>query len=68
MGRHCPIRPDNSVDFFSTGGGLFRQGVDFVETGVSTGDQTQILTDDIHTEKSVNLSVTSDQKPKSAKK
>ena len=58
----------NSVDFFSTGRGLFRRGVDFVEAGVYAGEYPQKLTSDILWETSVILGVKSDQTQKSVKK
>ena len=57
----------NSVDFFSTGRGLFRRGVDFVEAGVYAGEYPQKLTSDILWETSVILGVKSDQTQKSVK-
>ena len=57
----------NSVDFFSTGRGLFRQGVDFVYAGVYAGEYPQKLTSDTLWETSVILGVNSDQTLKSVK-
>ena len=56
------------MDIFSTGGGLFRRGVDFVEAGVYAGEYPQKLTSDILWETSVILGVKSDQTQKSVKK
>ena len=41
------IESHNSVDIFSTGGGLFRRGVEFVEAGVYAGEYPQKLASDI---------------------